>query len=80
MPILEHTNYDLYVEMVKMPGAPSHKEIVKNLQIKMSYINSRYTDMQLAVRLSFMFLSLGVCIVYLCKMCRLPRHLRKTSD
>lgn len=50
------------------------------MQIKMAYINSRYTDMQIAVRLTFMLLSLLVCVVYLCKMCRIPRHLPKTSD
>ena len=53
---------------------------MQNIQIKMAFINSRYTDMQMAVRLTFMLLSLLVCIVYLCKICRLPRYIQKTSD
>jgi hypothetical protein len=80
IPILEFTNYDVYMEMAKLPINTIHQEIVQNMQIKMAFINSRYTDMQLAVRLTFVILSLLACIVYLCKMCRLPRYIQRTSD
>jgi hypothetical protein len=80
IPILEFTNYDVYMEMAKLPVSITQQEIVQNIQIKMAFINSRYTDMQMAVRLTFMLLSLLVCIVYLCKICRLPRYIQRTSD
>ena len=80
IPILEFTNYDVYMEMAKLPVSITQQEIVQNIQIKMAFINSRYTDMQMAVRLTFMLLSLLVCIVYLCKICRLPRYIKRTSD
>ena len=80
IPILEFTNYDVYIELAKLPASTIQQEIVQTMQIKMAFINSRYTDMQMAVRLTFVLLSLLACIVYLCKMCRLPRYIQRTSD
>ena len=45
IPILEYTNYDVYVELVQMPKTSTQQQIVQNLQIKMAFINSKYTEM-----------------------------------
>lgn len=54
--------------------------MIRGISIKMAYVNGEYTKMQIAVRLTFMILSLIACIIFLCKICKLPRHLDKTSD
>lgn len=46
----------------------------------MAYVNSGYTDMQIAVRVCFFFASLAVALWYLCTVCRLPPHVKLTND
>ncbi len=46
----------------------------------MAYVNAQYTTMQISVRLTFMLLSLAVCLAYLCKVCKLPKIIQRTSD
>lgn len=54
--------------------------LIEAVTFKMAYVNPQYTNMQLGVRISFMLFSLGICIFYLWKMCRQPRHVQITRD
>lgn len=62
--------YDVYVEVNENLST----SILNSVNFKMAYVNSKYTDMQITVRIIFIMLSITVCIGYLLKVCKLPQH------
>ena len=70
--------YDAYIELQNTTSISSN--LLQNTHFKMAYINEDFTVTQMGVRLVFMLLSLLVCIVYLCKICRMPRNIQQTYD
>lgn len=62
--------YDVYVEVNENLST----SILNSVNFKMAYVNSKYTDMQITVRIIFIMFSTTVCIAYLLKVCKLPQH------
>ena len=70
--------YDVYVEIADSDLLDQY--ILSSMNFKMAFVNPEYTRMQVAVRSTFLFCSLAICIAYLYKVCRMPRHYIKTAD
>jgi len=71
--------YDVYVELLN-PDQLVPPELASYVTFKMAYVNSGYTDMQIAVRLCFLIFSLAATIWYLWTVCRQPPHVKMTDD
>ena len=80
IPILEYSTYDVYIQLDDDNKASIADSYLRNTYFKLAYINESFTDTQLAVRVIFMALSALFCLLYLCKVCRLPKQLPQTSD
>ena len=52
---------------------------VENIHFKVAYIDVNFTNVHLGVRIFFIIVSLFVCLVYLCKICRV-KNMPKTYD
>lgn len=51
-----------------------------NINFKLAYIDEEFTNTHVIIRAFFVGVSVILCLVYLCKMYRLPKTVRRTYD
>ncbi len=79
IPIIEYETYDVFVEILNKDDLIS-ESFYLGIHFKMAYIVEEFTKLHIAVRYSFMGVSLLVCLVYLCMICKIPRNVPITYD
>ena len=79
IPILKYQMYDAYVELLS-PTDINPPQLARFISFKMAYINPGYTDMQIAVRMTFFCFTIFIVGCFLLKLYQVPKNVSLTKD